>query len=124
MKVLIADDSVQMRQALTYVIEAEPDMRVLAAASADEAVELAAAHLPDVAVLDVHMPGNGVVAADRIRRVAPDARLIVLTGDATALSRPDCDRLGLSDFLVKGVPNATIIAAIRRAGGSRPAADA
>ena len=115
---LIADDSIEMRDALTLVIEAEPDLRVIATASADEAVEAVVAHRPGVAVLDVHMPGNGVVAARRIRRAAPHTKVIMLTGDTGALSRPDHDRLGLSEFLVKGVSNATLIAAIRRAAGS------
>lgn len=125
LRILIADDSVHMREALTHVIGAEPDMLVVAAgASADEAVELAAESLPDVAVLDIHMPGNGAIAADRIHRVAPDTSLVVLTGDADALSEPDCIRLGLCDYLVKGVSNATIVAAIRNAGGARLVADA
>ena len=124
MMVLIADDSVAMRDALTEIIEAEPDMRVVAAASADEAVEIAAAQRPAVAILDMHMPGNGAAAADRIPRVAPDTKLIVLTGDADALSERDRDRLRLSDYLIKGVANATIIAAIRRAAGSCSVVDA
>jgi DNA-binding NarL/FixJ family response regulator len=116
--VLIADDSSDMRDALTVVIEAEPDLQVISTASADEAVEAVVAHRPDVAILDVHMPGNGVVAARRIRRAAPCTKVIMLTGDAGALTRPDHDRLGLSAYLIKGVSNATLIAAIRRAAAS------
>jgi DNA-binding NarL/FixJ family response regulator len=115
--VLIADDSNEMRDALTAVIEAEPDLQVISTASADEAVEAVVAHRPDVAILDVHMPGNGVVAARRIRRVAPGTKVIMLTGDTGALTRPDHDRLGLSAYLIKGVSNATLIATIRRAAG-------
>jgi DNA-binding NarL/FixJ family response regulator len=116
--VLIADDSIDMREALTLVIEAEPDLEVIATASADEAVEAVVAHRPAVAILDVHMPGNGVSAASRIRRLAPDTKVIMWTGDTRALSRSDRERLGLSGYLIKGVSNATIIAAIRRATGS------
>lgn len=115
---LIADDSSEMREALTLVIEAEPDLRVIAVASADKAVEAVVAHRPGVAILDVHMPGNGVVAANHIRRAAPDTKVIMLTADTGAPSRAECDRLGLSAYLIKGVSNATIIAAIRRAAGS------
>ena len=93
----------------------KPDMRVLEATSADEAVEIAATRHPDVAILDVHMPGDGAVAAARIPRVAPNTKLIILTAEATGLPQRDRDRLRLSAYLVKGVSNATIIAAIRRA---------
>lgn len=123
--ILIADDSTQVREVLVELIDGEPDMRVVAtAADADEAVELAVTCLPDVVVLDVHMPGSGVVAAERFRDVVPRTNLVVLTGDPAALSESDCVRLGLSAYLVKGVPNATIVAAIRRAAGAREIAEA
>jgi DNA-binding NarL/FixJ family response regulator len=122
--VLIADDSPLMRLALTEVLNAEPDLHVVAVAdSADEAIRQAETHLPTVAVLDVRMPGNGLAAAARIHHTAPSIKIIALTGDATALSSPDLTHWGITDALLKGASNAEIIAAVRYAAGTGSAAE-
>lgn len=114
--VLVADDSPVMRFALTEVLNAERDLCVVAVAgSADEAVRLAATHRPAVAILDVHMPGDGRAAAALIQGASPETRLITFTGDPGAVSALDLDRHGLADHLIKGATNAEIIAAVRKA---------
>ncbi|MFD2352780.1 response regulator [Nonomuraea ferruginea] len=66
--VLIGDDQPLIREVLTEVLTAEPDLDVVAvAADAREAVRLAVRHLPAVAILDVRMPGGGAWAAREIR---------------------------------------------------------
>ena len=81
LRILIADDHTLVRQALRKILEAVDGWRIVAEArDGEEAVRLAAAERPDVAVLDLVMPGkNGVEAAEEIKRRAPNVPVLMLT---------------------------------------------
>ena len=80
-RILVADDHFIVRSGLAAVIDCEPDMVVVAqAADGAQAVELFERHQPDVALLDLRMPGvGGNEAIEAIRKGRPDARILVLT---------------------------------------------
>src|SRR2546429_170633 len=89
-RVLIADDDGSFRSALQKLIDRQPELAVVAAASNGlEAIELAENLSPDAVVIDLHMPLlDGVTAAARLRHDHPSVCLIALTGDdAPALQR-------------------------------------
>lgn len=101
LRVLIADDHPPTRLGVRLTLE-EAGMDVCAeAATASAAVDAALEHRPDVALLDVHMPGNGVTAAARIASALPDTAVVMLT-----VSRDDRDlfealRAGARGYLLK-----------------------
>ena len=76
-RVLVAEDEPSVRAALVALIQAEPSLELVGeAAAAPEAIALATKHQPDVAVIDVRMPGGGGAAAVRgIKRKSPDTRM-------------------------------------------------
>ncbi len=118
LRVLIADDEAAIRSAMRELIDYERGLEVAGVAcDADEAIELAVRLRPDVAVLDVRMPGGGGPrAAAEIRRLSPETRAIAFSAyqDRTSvLSMLDAGAVG---YLVKGAPNAEITATIRSAG--------
>lgn len=118
--VLIADDDPMIRLALSEVLAAEADLLVVAIAEdAEEAVALAAHHTPDVAVLDVRMPGGGGAhAAREIRIRSPRTQLLAFSAyDDTGVAN-ELKRLGVREYLIKGVTNAQIVSAVRRAGAA------
>lgn len=80
-RILIADDHALVRSGLSVVLNAQPDFEVVGeAATGRETIERVVALKPDVLLLDIAMPdGNGLEAAQEIRRKAPDVRIIVLT---------------------------------------------
>jgi DNA-binding NarL/FixJ family response regulator len=123
LRVLISDDDPMIRDALRDVLQAEPDLEVVAVAQdADEAIALTRAHSPAVAVLDVRMPaGGGPRAAREIRELSPATRIMAFSayGDSGALE--EMRRLGVTEYLEKGVTNAEIVAAVRRVGGAAAA---
>src|SRR3954465_8426053 len=82
--VLIAEDDTQLRGVLAALIDSEPTLQLVAAArDADEAIELACEKRPDVAIVDVRMPGGGgVKVARELRRSAPDTKVLALTAAA------------------------------------------
>jgi DNA-binding NarL/FixJ family response regulator len=80
-KILIVDDHRLFLQGVASLVEREPDMEVAGlACSGDEALSLAEEHRPDVAILDVSMPGmNGIETLQRMRALSPEIRGIALS---------------------------------------------
>lgn len=111
-----------IREALREVLQAEADIEVVGVArDTDEAIALAQQHAPSVAVLDVRMPGGGgPQAAREIHRRLPTTRILAFSAYADTPAVAEMKRVGVSDYLVKGVRNAEIVAAIRRLGRAAP----
>jgi len=80
-RILIADDHPLLREALKNILERQPDFRVVGEASdGEEAINLAARLLPEVAILDINMPKvNGIEATRQIKTSHPDVAILVLT---------------------------------------------
>jgi two-component system response regulator DesR len=119
---MIAEDQTMVRQALVALLELEPDIEVVAqAATGDEALAMAGRHQPDVAVLDIEMPGpSGIVVAGRLRTTGFSGKVVIVT----TFDRPGYLRAamaaGASGFLLKDAPAAALAAAIRKvAAGER-----
>ena len=116
-RVLIAEDQGMVRGALASLLALEPDIDVVAQVSrGDEVVAAAAASIPDVALLDIEMPGRtGLDAADELVRTLPDCRILMLT----TFGRPGYLRRamegGAAGFLLKDAPASELASAIRRA---------
>jgi len=115
-RVLIADDQALVRGALVALLRLEHDIEVVAeVGSGAEAVAAASAHAPDVALLDVQMPGmDGLTAAAELRTAAPRCRVIVCTtfGRPGYLAR--AMTAGAAGFVVKDAPPEQLVDAVRR----------
>ncbi len=116
-RVLIAEDQGMVRGALASLLSLEPDIEVVAQVSrGDEVVEAARAAEPDVALLDIEMPGaTGLEASERLRAELPGCHVLILT----TFGRPGYLRRamegGAAGFLLKDAPAGELAAAIRRA---------
>lgn len=79
--VLLVDDHALVRQGVRAFLATQADLSVVAeAGSGEEAVQLAAQHIPDVVLMDLVMPGmDGVEATRRVRQVSPRSQVVVLT---------------------------------------------
>jgi DNA-binding NarL/FixJ family response regulator len=120
-RVLLADDHATLRDALTLLINGQPDMAVVATASdGEEAVQKAIESDPDVAVLDVSMPGmNGSAAAAEIRRQAPRVALVALTRHDHQAYVQSLLHAGVSGYILKQSASAELINAIRATASGR-----
>ena len=116
-RVLVADDDALVRQSVADLLNLEPGMAVVAAAEdADSAIELAIERRPDVAVLDLRMPGGGGARAAReILRASPLTRIVTLTAHDDRASTAEMIRAGAIAYVVKGAPISEIVDAVRRA---------
>jgi two-component system response regulator DesR len=113
---MIAEDQAMVRQALVALLGLEPDIEVVAqAATGDEAVAMVRKHHPDVAVLDIEMPGStGIEVARQLHQDGFPGQVVIVT----TFGRPGYLRAamtaGASGFLLKDAPAAELAEAIRR----------
>jgi two-component system response regulator DesR len=121
-RVLIAEDQDLVRGALAALLSLEGDIEIVDQVDrGDEVVRHALQHRPDVAVLDIEMPGqDGIEAAAELRRKLPACRVLILT----TFGKPGLMRramaAGASGFMLKDARAEDLAVAIRRtAGGER-----
>ncbi|MCE7082362.1 DNA-binding response regulator [Streptomyces sp. ST2-7A] len=120
-RILLAEDMLMLRRALVSLFELETGIEVVAETdNGDQVLPLALEHRPDVAVLDIDMPGiDGITAARQLYEELPECRTVILT----TLGRPGNLRralnAGVSGFLIKDTDPDRLAAAIREvaAGG-------
>lgn len=116
-RVLLAEDQAMLRGALAALLGLAGDIEVVAqVARADEVVPAALAARPDIALLDIEMPGgDGISAAAELHRHLPACKVLILT----TFGRPGYLRRamesGVVGFLVKDAPAAELASAVRRA---------
>jgi two-component system response regulator DesR len=115
-RVLLAEDQAMVRGALAALLSRETDIEVVAeVARGDTVVEAALTSRPDVALLDIEMPGGGGLEASRALRTAlPSCRVVILTtfGRSGYLRR--AMESGAVGFLLKDAPASELAAALRR----------
>lgn len=120
-RVLVADDHPLMREGIAAVIDSQPDMEVAGeAGDGAEAVRLYRELRPDVALIDLQMPGmNGIEAIEAIRAEFPDAHLAILTtyrGDARLMHAV---KAGARAYLLKSALRKELCEAIRALAAGR-----
>lgn len=104
-RVLLADDENLIRSALAALLALEEDLEVVAkAASGAEALAMARAHTPDVAVLDLQMPDrDGISVAGELATVLPGCAVVIVTGHGRAGHLKRALEAGVRGFLPKTV---------------------
>jgi two-component system response regulator DesR len=115
-RLLLADDQALVRGALATLLDLEPDMTVVAEVGrGDEVVAAARKSQPDVALLDVEMPGlDGIEATRELRAALPEVKVVIVT----TFGRPGFLRralvAGANGFVVKDTPARQLADAVRR----------
>jgi two-component system response regulator NreC len=115
--IVIADDHAVVRKGLRMLVEAQPELRVVAeAGTVPDAVRLARAHRPDVLVLDLNMPGgSSLEAIPELREQVSTMAIVVLTmQDSPAFARTAL-RAGAAGYVLKEAADEELLAAIRLA---------
>jgi len=122
MRVLIVDDHPLFRDGVSGLLASVPDTVVVGtAATAEEAIREATLTRPDVVLLDLNLPGgSGLTAIPRIATACPGTAVLVLTMLEDDRSLTEALRAGASGYLLKGVGQEELLAALRTvaAGGA------
>lgn len=119
-RILLADDHAAVRRGLCFLLASKPNCRVCAeAGNGKEAVRLAAVHQPDVAILDLKMPGlSGIEAAAQIRATVPTCEIAILTMcDADEMYQTAL-AVGARAYVLKSDAEQHLLPAVTLVGGS------
>jgi DNA-binding NarL/FixJ family response regulator len=114
-RVLVADDHAIVRTGIRHVLEGEPGFTVVGeAATGPEALALALEHRPDVAVLDISMPGqSGLNVTAELRRHCPDTRVLILSMHDNTEYVLESVRAGAHGYLLKDTAATELRGAVR-----------
>lgn len=115
-RILLAEDQGMVRGALGRLLDLETDLEVVAqVGSGDQVVPVALQKHPDIALLDIQMPGlDGLAAAAALRAALPDCRVLILTTFGHPGYLRQAMQAGAAGFLVKDGPVEDLAVAIRR----------
>ncbi len=114
-KILIVDDEERVVRSVTGVLEDE-GFRVVTARSGEEAIETFQREKPEVVLLDIWMPGmDGIEALKRLKGMAPDCQVIMISGHATISTAMASVKLGAFDFIEKPISLDVLLRTIYRA---------
>ena len=111
--VLVADDHAPTRAGIRGALVSGGFEVVAAVPDAVRALEAARTHRPDVCLLDIHMPGNGIVAAAEIAAALPDTAIVMLTASRDDDDLFDALRAGASGYLLKDMDPDRLAPALR-----------
>jgi DNA-binding NarL/FixJ family response regulator len=119
MRILLVDDDPLVRTGLRAVLQSEEDWEVVGeAGDGDEAIGMAADLSPDLVIMDIRMPGlDGLTATNRITAVGDAPRVLVLTTFEVDEYVYEALRSGASGFVLKRIPPADLIEAVRVVAG-------
>ena len=114
-RVLVADDHAIVRTGIRHVLEGEPGFTVVGeAATGPETLALALEHRPDVAVLDISMPGqSGLSVTAELRRHCPDTRVLILSMHDNTEYVLESVRAGAHGYLLKDTAATELRGAVR-----------
>lgn len=115
LRILLADDHETVREGLRLILNAQPDMQVVATAGdGREAVDETARVAPDVVIMDISMPGlNGLAATAQLTEHAPGTKVITLTRHADSSYLQQLLRAGAAGYVLKQSRPAELLHAIR-----------
>jgi DNA-binding NarL/FixJ family response regulator len=121
-RILLADDHALVRRGVRLILDSEPDLTVVAeAADGAEAIAMARACRPDLAILDIAMPRlTGLQAARELSRLQPDLRILILTMYDNEQFFFESLRAGASGYVLKSVADRDLLEACRAAMRGEP----
>lgn len=124
--ILIAEDLDLLREDMTELLNAQPDMQVVGTASTGAKIlELAKSVKSDVVLMDIEMESlsAGIMAAEAIRDAGIDTRVVYLTAHETEKTILTAMATGAADYIVKGCPDAELLEHIRSVYAGHPMMD-
>lgn len=115
LRILLADDHETVREGLRMILNAQPDMQVVATAGdGSEAISQCEKIAPDIVIMDISMPGmNGLAATVRLNETCPDAKVVTLTRHADSRYLQQLMRAGAAGYVLKQSRPAELLHAIR-----------
>jgi two-component system nitrate/nitrite response regulator NarL len=123
-RLLLADDHNKVRNQILTRLRRESDLEVVAeAANSMQVIKFAMSKRPQVILIDPRMrDGRGIEAISRIRSRLPDTQVVVLTAIVDTMLRVELSKVGVRQFLTKGIPSRELVRTLREGGVGQPPA--
>jgi two-component system response regulator NreC len=117
LSIVLADDHKVVRSALRMLLEAEPDIEVVAeAGTADDAIRYVRGHKPNVLILDLDMPGRpSLEAVPDMVEASPETRIVILTMRSEPEFAREALSLGVRGYVLKEAADSELVQAVRSA---------
>ena len=113
-KILLVDDEAHIRKFVGLILKGLGSPTIFEASDGLIALALYAQEKPDLILLDVNMPNlDGLQTLERLRQIAPEANVVMLTSLANRQTVEECARLGALDYIRKDMPKEEISAKLR-----------
>lgn len=113
-RIIVIDDHPLFREGVALTLQAQPDMEVIAQGeSLADAIRLTNECAPDVALLDINIPGGGIMAAAAVADVRPTAKVIMLTASTDEDDLAAAMRAGARGYILKGVAARELVDIVR-----------
>jgi two-component system, NarL family, nitrate/nitrite response regulator NarL len=117
-RIVVADDHPLFREGVITSLRTARDIEIVGqAADADGAVRIVREHVPEVALLDVTMPGGGLEAARKIATACPATRIVMLTVSEDEDDLLTAMKAGASGYVLKGVASHELLSIVRAVAG-------
>jgi len=117
-RIVVADDHPLFREGVITSLRTAKDIEIVGqAADADGAVRIVREHVPEVALLDVTMPGGGLEAARKIATACPATRIVMLTVSEDEDDLLTAMKAGASGYVLKGVASHELLSIVRAVAG-------
>jgi two-component system, NarL family, nitrate/nitrite response regulator NarL len=109
-RIVIVDDNLQFREAVVDIFQKDLRIEVVGqGATAEEAVDLARDLSPDIILLDIHMPGDGITSAGTVTRSFPATKVVMLTGSQDEDDMTRAFGVGVCAYILKGVTGRELV---------------
>lgn len=121
LRILLAEDHAMMREGIKLLIDAQPDMEVISETdNGSVAVRQAQSLLPDVALIEIFMPGaGGVQATKKLKKACPQVKVLALTRYRSLTYLRQLMSAGAYGYVLKQSPSAELMRALRAVAGGR-----
>lgn len=115
LRILIAEDHISVREGFRFIIESQADMEVVGeAGDGRTCIEMARELKPDIVLMDISMPKlNGLKAAAKLKRIAPEIKILTLTRHTDSAFLHELLQAGVSGYVLKQSTSEEIIRALR-----------
>jgi DNA-binding NarL/FixJ family response regulator len=120
-RVLLVDDHAVVRDGITYLLNAQPDVAVVGGAdTAVQAVQMAQREQPDVVVMDITLPGlSGIEAIHQVCEVSPSSRVLILSMHSSLEYIYQAYQAGAQGYLLKESAGSEVVSAVRAVNAGR-----
>jgi len=117
-RIIVVDDHPMFREGVARTLSSETDIDVVGeGVSTDDAIELTEDLLPDIALLDISMPGNGIAAARKISSSYPVVKIVMLTASENDEDVIAALEAGACAYILKGVNGGDLVRIVRNVHG-------